>query len=150
MNIIEKLESFQQQLIGVGQTAAACDLQNIIEEYKATEQEHVAYMDAQKVCCLSVLMVKELESRGNSIPWDLWPTKLFTNPQLSDETVKDAERYRWIRNRALGNGFNFDTPEGIGRFEVKQKTHKGQATYWQGDRLDAAIDEAMKADNEPS
>jgi hypothetical protein len=67
--------------------------------------------------------------------------------QAENEALrKDAERYQCLRNQEISNGFQFDTPDGIGRFEVIQKTDKGVATYFGGERLDKAIDEflAMK------
>jgi hypothetical protein len=56
----------------------------------------------------------------------------FTHPQLSDETVKDAERYRWLRSGGKDLG---------GEVFMYGYSPKG---------LDESIDEAMKADNEPN
>jgi hypothetical protein len=49
-------------------------------------------------------------------------------------TQRDAQRYRWLRNRFNNNwsGPYFEPLEGRGCFELKQ-----------GDQLDAAIDAAM-------
>lgn len=62
--------------------------------------------------------------------------------QVSAAGVKDAERYRWIRE-PLNNGYHLNGPEGIGKFEVSQKTRDGQENYHRCEYLDAAIDAAM-------
>jgi len=68
----------------------------------------------------------------------------------NEALIKDAERYRCLRDLQIGNGFRFDSHDGIGRFEVKQKTAKGQATYLGVERLDKAIDEFLKPSEQPS
>lgn len=122
MTFIEKLESFQQQLIGVGQTAAACDLQNIIEDYK-NAQEPVAWMGTS-----GGLYSEKLYT-------DMHP--LFTHPPLSDETVKDAERYRWLVKNRLLKGVNL-TADCTSQFMASGMIGRARS-------LNGAIDEAMKA-----
>jgi hypothetical protein len=64
---------------------------------------------------------------------------LIASSALTDglaATERDAERYRWLRNRFNNNwsGPYFEPLEARGCFELKQ-----------GDQLDAAIDAAMAA-----
>jgi hypothetical protein len=133
VNIIEKLESFQQKLIGMSQFSAACDLQSIIEEYKATAQEPVAYIHWNEY------NEYRLEPHHNLDP-DKFPLNvdvgLFTHPQSSDETVKDAARYAWLRSdRNISN-------EGL---FVGLAKH-GAISRFTDHNADQLIDEAMKAD----
>ena len=74
------------------------------------------------------------------------PTEVGTF--LSDEGEDfrdDAERYRWIRD-LKHTGFNLDGPENIGNFHVSQKVRSGEAHYYGGRWLDAAIDDQMEKD----
>jgi hypothetical protein len=57
------------------------------------------------------------------------------------EFEEDAARYRWIRDRR-NNGFNFNSSEDIGKFEVKQLVLEGEAHYYDEVYLDEAIDRA--------
>lgn len=90
MNIIEKLEALYQSLSSVSRTDTKemADLFAIIEEYK--KQEPVAWMDPDGEAYT-------YKTHEDSTP-------LFTHPPLSDETVKDAERYRWLCNN-VSNSF---------------------------------------------
>lgn len=149
MNIIEKLESFQQQLIGVGQTSAACDLQNIIEEYKNAQEplDYVHNMPGAPGFTVCVF-------KADRVPCG---TPLFTNPPLSDETVKDAERFRFIRenvepvrvSKPVSSDFvNFDDIRmkwQIKKFLTAVTCVNSDVSF--DEAIDDAIDEAMKAEN---
>jgi hypothetical protein len=134
--LIEKIDLYRKELtlskeyFGIN---IHDDLRAIIEEYKATEQEPVGYMSQASLTNLingnDVIVGKQSELRDVSV---------FTHPQLSDETVKDAARYRWLSENA------------------KQDSDKSQVLIKQKDCnlvepincLDEAIDEAMKAERE--
>lgn len=83
MNIIEKLESLQQKLVGFELYGFATELQNIIEETK--KQKPVGYING----CDNA---HELSNGTATILYGEIPpnTPLFTHPHLSDETVKDG------------------------------------------------------------
>lgn len=96
MNIIERLEELETFDFDdegeiprdkYGYYIRADDLRAIIEEYKATAQEPVAYMFCGNLSGVDLLSFNEPDST-NSLPNTCVP--LFTHPQLSDETVKDA------------------------------------------------------------
>lgn len=55
-----------------------------------SQSEPVALMDSVGVCAITLHMVKELESRGNTFPYDAWPTELYTEPQPTSQEVVDA------------------------------------------------------------
>lgn len=57
------------------------------------------------------------------------------------EARKDQARYQWLRNN---NGFNFNNEFDIGKFQVSQKKHRGEAWYLYLNELDQAIDAAIK------
>jgi hypothetical protein len=92
MNIIEKLEEIisnselKQHIQVVIKTH---DLRAIIEEYKATEQEAFGYVGE-----ITYNGARSGTVNKNKTVHFKYP--LFTHPQLSDETVKDAARYRWL------------------------------------------------------
>jgi hypothetical protein len=52
---------------------------------------------------------------------------------------EDAERYRWIRGLE-NNGFPLGGSFCMGNFQVSQKVREGEAHYYYGCALDAAID----------
>jgi hypothetical protein len=131
VNIIERLEALHDSLLG----ADAVELQNIIEEYKATEQEPVGWYEfGESTYPQSGLYgscVDNLNKDGG---------KLFTHPQLSDETVKDAARYRWLRDVA-----NVGSHHPM----VCEDSFNLCIELINGIELDSRVDEAMKADNVP-
>jgi hypothetical protein len=51
------------------------------EARQSSQSEPVAYMDSVGVGVITVKLIKELESRGNKFPFELWPTKLYAAPQ---------------------------------------------------------------------
>jgi len=136
INIIEKLEYFQQKLIGDDLIEKAVELQNIIEEAKKKEPvASISFNESGEYTCIPV---------GREV-FNLSPNvehMLFTHPQLSDETVKDAARYRWLRqqNELLQND----------AFVVLDRDVECEhcESTWVGVDLDLAIDEAMKAEND--
>jgi hypothetical protein len=139
MNIIEKLEALLNAnrfaLVNDDCTTtdiiAVSDLRAIIEEYKATEQAPLGYMHKYAADSLIKrengysestirLTFKAQPEHGFTVP-------VFTHPQPSDENVKDAERYRWLRSGGKDLG---------GEVFMYGYSPKG---------LDESIDEAMKA-----
>jgi len=159
VNIIQKLESLQQQLVGDGLVVQAVDLQNIIEEYKATAQKPVevsGLKSRMKQCCEHAAEYFDTEyyqqacARVNLAFSQLFPgaTYIFTHPQLSDETVKDAERYRWLRNESWAGYNSGKSKPQVAETIVFVQRHGTVETVLAEEALDLAIDEAMKATNE--
>jgi hypothetical protein len=54
---------------------------------------------------------------------------------------KDQARYQWLKNN---NGFNFNNEFDIGKFQISQKKHRGEAWYLYLEELDKAIDAAIQ------
>lgn len=112
------------------------DLDAIIEEYKATEQEPFGWAWAiihEKTGTIVNygFSLQEISTQTEtSVGLACKVIPLFTHPQLSDETVKDAERYRWLRSGGKDLG---------GEVFMYGYSPKG---------LDESIDEAMKAERE--
>lgn len=124
MTIISELEQFQQKLVGLDLTKIAVELQNIIESAKSESQEPIGYVSQYTRKFLI----------AGSIGY-IYPSKLedndlgvFAHPPLSDETVKDAERYAWLRK-------NVADPES------KWCVYEVSADQYPD--LDGAIDKAM-------
>jgi hypothetical protein len=130
-NIIEELEIYiADNLAYMPNTTlrtVAEHLRAIIEEYKnaqdpqawSLKHENVEY----QITCFEKDQVDEYIKNG----WQLTRT-LFTHPPLSDETVKDAARYQWLRE-------NVADPESKWCvYEVSADQHPD---------LDGAIDKAM-------
>jgi hypothetical protein len=138
VNIIEKLEELcakygdHSEYFG---HQIKDDLRAIVEEYKATEQEPVAsiiFNDDEEYTCMPV---------GREV-FKLEPNiehNLFTHPPLSDETVKDASRYRWLRDVA-----NVGSHHPM----VCEDSFNLCIELINGIELDIRVDEAMKAEKE--
>jgi hypothetical protein len=117
MSFIQKLESLHGQYEDDEQTPSshmAAKLRSIIEEYK-NAQEPFGYFKAEPF------------GWTDCAETDEGAIALYENPPLSDETVKDAERYRWLRGGGKDLG---------GEVFMYGYSPKG---------LDESIDEAMKA-----
>lgn len=149
MNIIEKLEGLQtyrarndgRMVPAISKESRsryinADDLRAIIEEYK-NAQEPVAWIYQRgNVRNLSFSPPSSYDKNELS-ELEVGVTRLFTHPPLSDETVKDAERYAWLRK-------NVADPES------KWCVYEVSADQYpdlDGAIDKAMIDEAMKVDN---
>lgn len=90
MSIIEKLELLHKKLVGFEMFDFAVELHDIIEEYN--KQEPFGYFKAEPF------------GWTDCSETDEGAIALYENAPLSDETVKDAERYRWLCNN-VSNSF---------------------------------------------
>lgn len=156
MNIIEKLEA----LLNANRFAmvnddctttdivAVSDLRAIIEEYKNAKP--IGYIvltesDSDYEMRMNFYPAAIKEGRVNI------GDQVFTHPPLSDETVKDAERYRWLREN-MGET-NFDEKRFTGqefpdtRLKFLMPPIISYTCVGEQISLDAAIDEAMKAES---
>jgi hypothetical protein len=138
MNIVGKLECLIEKYEYVlntelNQICLIDDLRAIIEEAK--KQEPVAYADSQAFDNFKSHPEK-LDKEWMWSKADSGLVPLFTHPQLSDETVKDAARYAWLRSeRNISN-------EGL---FVGLAKH-GAISRFTDHNADQLIDEAMKAE----
>lgn len=150
--LIEKIESLPQwsQLSdgdmypgNPGDYVLISDLRAILEEYKATEQAPIGYYDVETDTPLSVEQWERLKAKHSENCEDykriLGMKKLFTNPPLSDNTLLNAKRYLFLRDKA--DVKNNDPM-------VSKNTISDGIELFNGIELDHEIDEAMKADNE--
>lgn len=147
MNIIEKLEELHSDLVAlIGNIDEVKRLRAIIEEYK--KQEPVAYQFLDNGKWYDFIDDRHKE---NTIAAGYEVRPLFTHPPLSDETVKDAERYRWLRDKSTSHKHHSPTVtlmDGYG-IKVRYGFHGDPKCQpymtLSNEIMDSVIDEAMKA-----
>ena len=66
---------------------------------------------------------------------------LYEHPLPPDDVVRDAERYRWLRNQERNPDFYSDQP-----YWEASRVQPGTGHIFRKENLDAAIDAAMKGE----